>query len=85
MGACGGVSLVRRRPPYPFRHRAFAAARGWTVVEYTDHGVSGAKETRPALDAMLKAARGRKLDDRGDEARQARAVGASPSHRRQGA
>jgi DNA invertase Pin-like site-specific DNA recombinase len=42
--------------------RAFCAARGWTVTEYTDHGVSGAKETRPALDAMLKAARGRKLD-----------------------
>jgi DNA invertase Pin-like site-specific DNA recombinase len=42
--------------------RTFAAARGWTVAEYTDHGVSGAKERRPALDAMLKAARGRKLD-----------------------
>jgi DNA invertase Pin-like site-specific DNA recombinase len=28
--------------------RAFAAARGWTASEYTDHGVSGAKERRPA-------------------------------------
>jgi len=42
--------------------RAFASARGWDAVEYVDHGVSGAKERRPSVDAMLKAARGRKLD-----------------------
>jgi DNA invertase Pin-like site-specific DNA recombinase len=42
--------------------RAFAGARGWTVTEYVDHGISGAKERRPALDTMLKAARSRKLD-----------------------
>jgi DNA invertase Pin-like site-specific DNA recombinase len=42
--------------------RAFASARGWDAVEYVDHGVSGAKERRPSLDAMLKAARGRKVD-----------------------
>jgi DNA invertase Pin-like site-specific DNA recombinase len=42
--------------------RAFASARGWTVTEFTDHGVSGVKESRPALDTMLKAARSRKLD-----------------------
>jgi DNA invertase Pin-like site-specific DNA recombinase len=42
--------------------RAFAGARGWAVTEYTDHGISGVKESRPSLDAMLKAARGRKLD-----------------------
>ena len=28
--------------------RAFAAARGWTVTEFVDHGVSGAKDRRPA-------------------------------------
>ncbi len=33
--------------------RAFATARGWSVAEFTDHGVSGAKEKRPQLDAML--------------------------------
>ena len=33
--------------------RAFATARGWTVTEFVDHGVSGAKEKRPALDAHL--------------------------------
>ena len=42
--------------------RAFAAARGWTATEYVDHGVSGAKERRPALDALLAAARTRKID-----------------------
>jgi DNA invertase Pin-like site-specific DNA recombinase len=28
--------------------RSFAVARGWTVTEFVDHGVSGAKEKRPA-------------------------------------
>ena len=42
--------------------RAFAAARGWTATEYVDHGVSGAKERRPALDALLAAVRARKVD-----------------------
>lgn len=42
--------------------RAFAAARGWRVTEFIDHGVSGAKEHRPAIDALLAAARMRKID-----------------------
>ncbi|HVL66769.1 MAG TPA: recombinase family protein [Vicinamibacterales bacterium] len=43
--------------------RQFAAARGWTIVrEYEDAGVSGAKESRPALNAMLQDARRRKFD-----------------------
>jgi DNA invertase Pin-like site-specific DNA recombinase len=42
--------------------RAFATARGWTVTEFVDHGVSGAKEKRPALDALHAAARARKVD-----------------------
>jgi DNA invertase Pin-like site-specific DNA recombinase len=42
--------------------RAFAAARGWEATEFIDHGVSGAKERRPALDALLAAAKARKLD-----------------------
>ena len=37
--------------------RAHAANRGWTIVEeFVDHGYSGAKEQRPALDRMIKAA-----------------------------
>jgi DNA invertase Pin-like site-specific DNA recombinase len=42
--------------------RAFTSARGWTATQFTDHGVSDAKEKRPALDALLAAARGRKVD-----------------------
>jgi DNA invertase Pin-like site-specific DNA recombinase len=37
-------------------------ARGWTAVEYVDRGISAAKDRRPALDAMLTAARRRKVD-----------------------
>jgi len=42
--------------------RRYVAARGWTAVEYTDRGVSGAKDRRPALDELLAAARRRKID-----------------------
>jgi DNA invertase Pin-like site-specific DNA recombinase len=42
--------------------RSFANARGWLTTEYVDHGVSGAKERRPALDALLAAVRSRKVD-----------------------
>jgi len=42
--------------------RAFATARGWKVTEYVDHGVSGARERRPSLDALLSAVRTRKVD-----------------------
>jgi DNA invertase Pin-like site-specific DNA recombinase len=42
--------------------RAFAAARGWAAVDFVDHGVSGARERRPALDALLAAVRARKVD-----------------------
>src|SRR5262249_55645874 len=42
--------------------RAFASARGWQVVEHVDHGISGAKERRPALDVMMAAARKRRID-----------------------
>ena len=42
--------------------RRYAEARGWTVTEYVDEGVSGAKESRPALDRLLKDARRRRLD-----------------------
>jgi DNA invertase Pin-like site-specific DNA recombinase len=42
--------------------RSFSGARGWNTTEYTDTGVSGVKDQRPALDAMLRAARTRKID-----------------------
>jgi len=43
--------------------REFAAKRGWQVVgEFVDVGVSGSKDSRPQLDAMLRLAKARKLD-----------------------
>src|SRR5215831_7744167 len=42
--------------------RAFTAARGWTAAEFVDHGVSGAKEKRPALEALLASVRARRVD-----------------------
>jgi DNA invertase Pin-like site-specific DNA recombinase len=37
--------------------RAHATNRGWIIVEeFVDHGYSGAKDKRPALDRMIKAA-----------------------------
>jgi DNA invertase Pin-like site-specific DNA recombinase len=42
--------------------RRYIEARGWTWAEFVDKGVSGNKESRPALDALLRDARRRKFD-----------------------
>ena len=42
--------------------RRYVEARGWTGVEFVDRGVSGAKDKRPALDALLKDAKRRRFD-----------------------
>lgn len=43
--------------------REYAKSRGWTVVEiFSDAGVSGAKDHRPALNRMMEAARKRRID-----------------------
>ena len=43
--------------------RAYAKARGFeNVVEYVDHGVSGAKDRRPALDRLMADVRARRVD-----------------------
>jgi len=43
--------------------REYAARRGWHVVEeYIDHGVSGAKESRPALNRLMADAKQRRFD-----------------------
>lgn len=43
--------------------RQVAAQRGWTVVEeYVDEGVSGAKTSRPGLDALLAEAQRSRFD-----------------------
>ena len=42
--------------------RRYVEARGWASTEFVDRGVSGAKDRRPALDALLKDARRRRFD-----------------------
>jgi DNA invertase Pin-like site-specific DNA recombinase len=43
--------------------REYAVKRGWQVAgEFVDIGISGSKESRPQLDAMLRLAKSRKLD-----------------------
>ncbi len=43
--------------------RSYAAARGLeTVDEFVDHGISGSKDRRPALDEMLAKAKRRSFD-----------------------
>ena len=43
--------------------RAYAHARGFEVAaEHVDHGVSGAKDRRPALDKLMADARRRRFD-----------------------
>lgn len=43
--------------------REYVAARGWPVQgEYVDHAVSGKKDSRPALNRLMAAARRRQVD-----------------------
>jgi DNA invertase Pin-like site-specific DNA recombinase len=42
--------------------RRYVEARGWTVAEFVDRGVSGAKDKRPALDRLLSDAKCRRFD-----------------------
>jgi len=43
--------------------REYCQRRGWEIVgEFVDAGVSGAKENRPQLDALLAACRKRRVD-----------------------
>jgi DNA invertase Pin-like site-specific DNA recombinase len=59
------VSTVDRQNPETqgIELRQFAKQRGFEIVhEYVDHGVSGTKVRRPALDQLLKDANRRKFD-----------------------
>ena len=43
--------------------RDYARARRWQAIgEFVDVGVSGSKDSRPQLDAMMRLAKSRKLD-----------------------
>jgi DNA invertase Pin-like site-specific DNA recombinase len=41
--------------------RRYVEARGWEAVEYVDHGVSGSKDRRPALDQLTTDVRRHKV------------------------
>ena len=58
------VSTTDQRPEVQLHAlRAYATARGLDLAgEYVDHGVSGAKSRRPALDRLLADARRRRFD-----------------------
>jgi DNA invertase Pin-like site-specific DNA recombinase len=42
--------------------RRYVQARGWAATEYVDKGVSGSKDSRPALDTLVRDARRRRFD-----------------------
>src|SRR5436190_8691339 len=57
------VSTVEQEPENQLQElRTYATARRWVATEFVDRGVSGAKDRRPALDAMLKEAKRRRFD-----------------------
>jgi len=57
------VSTTDQRPEAQLDAlRSYATRRGGEPLEFVDHGVSGAKSRRPALDALLAACRRREVD-----------------------
>src|SRR5215470_17018120 len=57
------VSTVDQEPENQLQElRRYVEARGWSGIEFVDRGVSGAKDKRPALDALLKDAKRRRFD-----------------------
>lgn len=58
------VSTLDQDPDVQVRElRQYVERRGWTLAaEYVDHGVSGSKDKRPALDKLMAAARKRQVD-----------------------
>ena len=57
------VSTLDQQPENQLQElRRYVEARGWTGQEFVDHGVSGTKDRRPALDRLVADARRRKVD-----------------------
>ncbi len=57
------VSTLDQEPENQLQElRRYVQARGWTAQEFVDHGVSGTKDRRPALDRLVADARRRKVD-----------------------
>ena len=56
------VSTLDQEPENQLQDlRRYVQARGWTSQEYVDRGISGAKDRRPALDALVQDARRRQF------------------------
>jgi DNA invertase Pin-like site-specific DNA recombinase len=57
------VSTLDQEPENQLQElRRYVEARHWASTEFVDRGVSGAKDRRPALDALLKDAKRRRFD-----------------------
>ena len=57
------VSTIDQEPENQLQElRRYVEARGWTATPFVDRGVSGAKDKRPALDALLTEAKRRAFD-----------------------
>ncbi len=56
------VSTADQHPEAQLQElRDYAARRGVELVEYVDHGISGRKDRRPALESMMRACRARNV------------------------
>src|SRR5215831_12466425 len=57
------VSTLDQQPENQLQElRRYIQARGWTPIEFVDRGVSGSKDRRPSLDALVGDARKRRFD-----------------------
>ena len=57
------VSTLDQEPENQLQElRRYIQARGWTGTEFVDHGVSGARDRRPALDRLVTDAKRRRFD-----------------------
>jgi DNA invertase Pin-like site-specific DNA recombinase len=57
------VSTLDQQPENQLAElRVYCERRAWSIAEYVDHGISGAKEKRPALDCLVSDARRRRFD-----------------------
>lgn len=57
------VSTLEQEPENQLAElRRYCELRGWSLREYVDKGISGAKDRRPALDELLRDAKRRRFD-----------------------